>query len=198
MLFDKICRKNSITHRLTQPASPTTTGKVERFHLTLRRELLDDHEPFTSLEEAQAAVDAWVEQYNADRPHQALDANRPVAPGDRFAAIPDEERELLPVWLPPTLAAAPGLVGGQHKDAEDDGKADHATGEAAGSPWAGGPVELDKTVPPSGNMMLAGRQFWLGPARARAGSAVLDRLRSDPSVHRRHPSQDSPVAPERQ
>lgn len=71
VLFDKICRKNGIAHRLTQPASPTTTGKIERFHLTLRRELLDMHEPFTSIEEAQVAVDAFVAEYNADRPHQA-------------------------------------------------------------------------------------------------------------------------------
>ena len=42
MLFDRICRENGIVHRLTQPATPTTTGKVERFHQTLRRELLDD------------------------------------------------------------------------------------------------------------------------------------------------------------
>jgi hypothetical protein len=28
VLFDKICRHNGITHRLTQPASPTTTGKI--------------------------------------------------------------------------------------------------------------------------------------------------------------------------
>ena len=81
VLFDKICRHNGITHRLTQPASPTTTGKVERFHLTLRRELLDHCGPFTSMEEAQAAVDAWVSEYNADRPHQALDAERPVDAG---------------------------------------------------------------------------------------------------------------------
>jgi transposase InsO family protein len=32
VLFDKICRHNGIAHRLTQPASPTTTGKIERFH----------------------------------------------------------------------------------------------------------------------------------------------------------------------
>ena len=87
VLFDKICRHNGITHRLTEPASPTTTGKVERFHLTLRREFLDHAGPFTSIEEAQAAVDAWVAQYNADRPHQALDADRPVAPADRFAPV---------------------------------------------------------------------------------------------------------------
>ena len=29
-----------------------------------------------------------------------------------------------------------------------------------------GPVELDRVVPPSGNMWVAGRQFWIGPARA--------------------------------
>ena len=165
MLFDKICRHNGITHRLTEPASPTTTGKIERFHLTLRRELLDHVGPFTSLEEAQAAVDAWVTEYNADRPHQALDDQRPVTPTDRFTPVPEQQRALLPVWLPPTLVAAPTLAGGQAKDAEDGGGVDHNTGEAAGRPWAGGPVELDKIVPPSGNMWLAGKQFWLGPAR---------------------------------
>jgi IS6 family transposase len=75
VLFDKICRKNGITHRLTAPASPTTTGKIERFHLTLRRELLDGHEPFTSLAHAQAAIEAFVAEYNSDRPHQALDGS---------------------------------------------------------------------------------------------------------------------------
>jgi transposase InsO family protein len=34
VLFDRICRRNGITHRLTQPRSPTTTGEVERFHQT--------------------------------------------------------------------------------------------------------------------------------------------------------------------
>jgi hypothetical protein len=32
VLFDQICHNNGITHRLTEPTSPTTTGKVERFH----------------------------------------------------------------------------------------------------------------------------------------------------------------------
>ena len=38
VLFDKICRKNGITHRLTAPASPNQNGKVERFHGTFRPE----------------------------------------------------------------------------------------------------------------------------------------------------------------
>jgi transposase InsO family protein len=166
VLFDKICRHNGITHRLTQPASPTTTGKIERFHLTLRRELLDHVGPFTSIEQAQQVVDVWVAQYNADRPHQALDAERPVAPADRFALVPTSERALLPVWVPTTLAAAPTPAVGPEKDADDNGRVDHDTGGSADSPWAGGPVELDKVVPPSGNMLLVGKQFWLGPARS--------------------------------
>ena len=40
VLFDKICRQNGIAHRLTAPRSPTTTGKIERFHRTLRTEFL--------------------------------------------------------------------------------------------------------------------------------------------------------------
>ena len=110
VLFDKICRHNGITHRLTQPASPTTTGKIERFHLTLRRELLDDHDPFESLAAAQAAIDEFVRTFNTDRPHQALDAERPVSPAERFTPTAGPERELLPVWLPPTIAPAPASV----------------------------------------------------------------------------------------
>ena len=30
----------------------------------------------------------------------------------------------------------------------------------------GGPVEFDRVVPPSGDLQIAGKQFWLGPARA--------------------------------
>jgi transposase InsO family protein len=37
VLFDRICRENGIRHLLTAPRSPTTTGKVERFHKTLKK-----------------------------------------------------------------------------------------------------------------------------------------------------------------
>src|SRR5215831_14431152 len=72
VLFDMICRENGITHRLTKIHSPTTTGKIERLHQTLQRELLDVHGPFESIEALQAALDAWREEYNTDRPHQSL------------------------------------------------------------------------------------------------------------------------------
>ena len=42
VLFDRVCRENGIIHRLTEPRSPTTTGKVERFHRTMRAEFRTD------------------------------------------------------------------------------------------------------------------------------------------------------------
>ena len=42
VLFDRICRENGIEHLLTQPRSPTTTGKIERFHRALRTEFRTD------------------------------------------------------------------------------------------------------------------------------------------------------------
>src|SRR4029077_17198119 len=80
VLFDRICRENGIKHLLTAPRSPTTTGKVERFHKTLRREFLDG-KVFIDLDAAQAAIDAWVYTYNHDRPHQGIGM---VAPWERF------------------------------------------------------------------------------------------------------------------
>jgi transposase InsO family protein len=38
VLFDRICAGNGIRHLLTAPYSPTTTGKVERLHKTMRAE----------------------------------------------------------------------------------------------------------------------------------------------------------------
>ena len=94
MLFDRICREHSIRHLLTAPASPTTTGKVERFHKTLKREFLDG-KVFASIAEAQAAIDAWVHDYNHCREHQSL-GNRP--PAERFAtAHPTPLEESAPV-----------------------------------------------------------------------------------------------------
>ena len=71
MLFDRICLNNGIKHRLTAPYSPTTTGKVERLHRTMRAEFFN-LATYDTLEETQAALDAWVASYNEHRPHQSL------------------------------------------------------------------------------------------------------------------------------
>src|SRR4051794_35242342 len=153
------CRRNAITHRLTAPRSPTTTGKIERFHQTLRRELLDDARPFASVLAAQAAIDDWVRDYNAQRPHQSLERSRPVTPAERFQPVPEHERELLELWLPASLASVPE----PQRTASDQRAVDAG---AAPRVADGGPVEFDRVVPPSGNLMVCQRQFWLGPTRA--------------------------------
>ena len=78
VLFDAICRENGIEHLLTQPRSPTTTGKIERLHRSMRAEFLATARPFASLKAAQAALDEWVADYNTRRPHQALSMDTPA------------------------------------------------------------------------------------------------------------------------
>jgi transposase InsO family protein len=137
VMFDRLCRENGITHRLTGVRSPTTTGKVERFHKTLRTELLATLPPFPSLQVAQKVIDDWVDDYNYRRPHQAIGMTTPAA---RFHTDQPTDQEL-PLRLPTQLGPckpAPPL----------------------------GPLELELTVPACGNLGVAGRQLWLGRRHA--------------------------------
>jgi len=93
VLFDRICRENGIEHLLTAPRSPTTTGKIERFHGTLRREFLRE-QVFAGLPAAQAAIDGWLVEYNTDRPHKSIGD---CTPAERFATRitnPGEDRPI--------------------------------------------------------------------------------------------------------
>jgi transposase InsO family protein len=54
-----------------RPYHPQTQGKDERFHRTLKAEVLAGRR-FETLAQAQAAFDAWRQVYNAKRPHEAL------------------------------------------------------------------------------------------------------------------------------
>ena len=152
VLFERICRKNGIRQLLTKPYSPTTTGKVERWHQTLQTDFLDDAGPFAAIEDAQAAVDAWRCEYNHDRPHQSLGM---ATPASRFRPLPAEAGEPLSLWAPADLEplARPSPV--------PDGAI--AASEPASWPDA---IEVDRVVPPGGNMTVGPQQFWLGPARA--------------------------------
>jgi transposase InsO family protein len=91
VLFDRICRENGIRHLLTAPRSPTTTGKVERFHKTLKKDFLAGRS-FESIEEAQAGIDGWVEEYNHRRPHQGIGDVPPVR---RFELVVSEPFEVI-------------------------------------------------------------------------------------------------------
>ena len=154
VLFERICRENGITARRTKPRSPTTTGKIERLHQSLQDELLDVHGPFASLAALQAALDAWREEYNTDRPHQSLDM---AFPASRFAPAVSP----LPLRVPPQLAAASPGQPEQDEPSPADLPAAAVPEREEVSLVA---VEADRVVPPSGNLQLGGQQVWLGPA----------------------------------
>jgi transposase InsO family protein len=159
VLFDRICRENGITHRLTKIHSPTTTGKIERLHQTLQRELLDVHGPFESIEALQAALDAWREQYNTSRPHQSLAM---AFPASRFTPAPSPLELRIPAQLtadtrqPKPPQPVPDPLPAQVLTEEPP--------PGAGSPGGGAAVEVDRVVPASGNLQIGGQQVWLGPA----------------------------------
>ena len=91
VLFDRICRENGVDHLLTEPRSPTTTGKIERFHRTLRVEF-NTRQVFRNLETAQEALDEWVSYYNTQRTHQSLGD---LTPESRFKAVKGKTRREL-------------------------------------------------------------------------------------------------------
>jgi transposase InsO family protein len=61
-----------------QPHHPQTQGKDERFHRTLKAELLQGP-PFGSVRRAQDAFDAWRDVYNLERPHEACGLQPPMS-----------------------------------------------------------------------------------------------------------------------
>lgn len=77
VLFDRICLNNGINHILTAPYSPTTTGKVERVHKTMRKEFFSGH-TFDTMAQAQKALDEWVDHYNHQRDHQGIGDVPPI------------------------------------------------------------------------------------------------------------------------
>jgi transposase InsO family protein len=60
-----------------RPSHPQTQGKEERFHRTLKVELLQGRS-FIDLEDCQQYFDTWRDRYNLIRPHEALHLDMPV------------------------------------------------------------------------------------------------------------------------
>lgn len=111
-------------------------------------------------------IDTWVTSYNTDRPHQALNMTPPI---ERFTATaPEHSNDGLALVLPTELATTSDPV-------DIDSEAEIAPmppnplprTEIGPAPTAAPTtVELDQTVPASGNLFVKGQQVWLGPDRA--------------------------------
>lgn len=76
----------------SRPYHPQTNGKDERFHRSLKAEVLNGR-AFTTLHHAQNAFDRWRSLYNHERPHDALSLQVPAA---RYAHSPRPYPPALP------------------------------------------------------------------------------------------------------
>ncbi len=143
VMFDRICADNGIRHLLTAPYSPTTTGKVERLHKTMRAEFFTPKDrQFATLGELQDALDAWVAEYNTARPHQSC-GGRPPAERFRLAdrCITADAPGAEPAVQPHPAAA--GRPAGVSRWVNAHGKISLAGfSYAAGATYAGQPVEV--------------------------------------------------------
>jgi len=84
-----------------RPWHPQTQGKEERFHRTLKAEVLAG-KSFADLAQCQRAFDTWRHIYNHERPHEALGMG---VPADRYRPSP----RAFPTTLPP-IEYGPGDV----------------------------------------------------------------------------------------
>ncbi len=66
-----------ISHQRIQPASPQQNGAHERMHRTLKRDTT--RPPGANLRAQQRKFDAFIKQYNYDRPHEGIDDERPAS-----------------------------------------------------------------------------------------------------------------------
>jgi len=75
----------------SRPYHPQTQGKDERFHRTLKVELLN-HNYYSDLNEVSVAFKKWRDIYNTQRPHEALDMDTPIS---RYQPSPRNYPEVL-------------------------------------------------------------------------------------------------------
>lgn len=76
----------------SRPKHPQTQGKLERFHRTLKLELLTRYS-FANLAEAQQGFDWWQKIYNEERPHAAINLE---VPANRYRRSEREYPEEVP------------------------------------------------------------------------------------------------------
>ena len=83
--FESELRRLGITQINSTPNHPTTCGKVERFHQTLKKWLTAQPRAAT-LADLQAQLDDFVHEYNHRRPHRALPQH--ATPATAYTARP--------------------------------------------------------------------------------------------------------------
>lgn len=91
--FEKLLMQYDVLPVHGRIKHPQTQGKIERFHRTMKEELLK-HKVFADVKDADVHLQQWREKYNNQRPHEALNMR---CPGEVY--IPS--KRTMPDKIPP-------------------------------------------------------------------------------------------------
>lgn len=75
--FEKWLMNNNVLPIHCRIKHPQTQGKIERFHRTMKTELLN-HKTFSDISDANKELQEWRLKYNNIRPHEALSMRTPA------------------------------------------------------------------------------------------------------------------------
>jgi transposase InsO family protein len=84
--FESELRRLGTRQKNSRPNHPTTCGKVERFHQTLKRWLTAQPDQPVTLGQLQALLDLFAAHYNDERPHRSLPEQ--CTPADAYQRRP--------------------------------------------------------------------------------------------------------------
>jgi len=77
-IFDLVCKKNDIEHRLTKPYTPKTNGMIERFNRRIQENVLDKF-IFKDINEMEKCVFRYLYEYNYFIKQKKLDYKSPIS-----------------------------------------------------------------------------------------------------------------------
>ena len=84
-LLAELCQRNYIEMIHIQPGKPNQNAFIERFNRSFRNEVLNLH-LFSTLQQVREIAWEWMNDYNQQRPHEALNNMTPTAYREKISA----------------------------------------------------------------------------------------------------------------
>ena len=190
VLFDKICRRNGIAHRLTAAALADHDGEDRALPPDAAARAARRRAPVhvAAGGAGRASMTGCATTTRRGRTSRSSCASRSRRPS-ASSRVPARAARAAAAVAAGRLAAAPGA--GEHADRRARDRRRRRPG-----PSTAGRSSSTASFPPSGNLWAMGRQFWLGPQPRRADRPLLGQRRRHPPHDQRRPGQEPALAPQ--